>query len=37
MLAESEPLVTLTHLLQLCRDEHPVLWGRLNDPLTGHR
>jgi 8-oxo-dGTP pyrophosphatase MutT (NUDIX family)/predicted amidohydrolase len=30
--AETEPLVTLTHLLQLCRDEHPVLWERLNDP-----
>lgn len=23
---ESDPLVTLTHLLHLCRDEHPVLW-----------
>lgn len=30
--AETEPLVTLTHLLQLCRDEHPVLRERLNDP-----
>ena len=30
--AETEPLVTLTHLLQLCRDEHPVLWERINDP-----
>lgn len=30
--AEAEPLVTLTLLLQLCRDEHPVLWERLNDP-----
>lgn len=29
---ETEPLVTLTHLLQLCRDEHPVLWEQLNDP-----
>jgi hypothetical protein len=30
--AEAEPLVTLTHLLRLCRDEHPVLWERMNDP-----
>gem|GEM_PF-1171077 len=30
--AEVEPLVTLTHLLQLCRDEHAVLWERVNDP-----
>lgn len=30
--AEKEPIVTLTHLLQLCRDEHMVLWGRLGDP-----
>lgn len=29
---ETEPLVTLTHLLQLCRDEHPVLREKLNDP-----
>jgi 8-oxo-dGTP pyrophosphatase MutT (NUDIX family) len=29
---EPEPLVTLTHLLQLCRDEHPVLWEQLNEP-----
>lgn len=35
--AESEPLVALTHLLQLCRDEHPVLWERLNDPVTRGR
>jgi len=34
---EAEPLVTITHLLQLCRDEHPVLWERLNDPLTRAR
>ena len=33
--AESEPLVTLTHLLQLCRDEHPVLREQLNAP-GGH-
>jgi 8-oxo-dGTP pyrophosphatase MutT (NUDIX family) len=30
--ADTEPLVTLTHLLQLCRDEHPVLWEQVNDP-----
>lgn len=30
--AEAEPLVTLTHLLRLCRDEHPELWARVNDP-----
>ena len=29
---EPEPLVTLTHLLRLCRDEHPVLWERASDP-----
>lgn len=29
---EPEPLVTLTHLLQLCRDEHPVLWEQVGDP-----
>lgn len=30
--SQTEPLVTLTHLLQLCRDEHRVLWERVNDP-----
>jgi hypothetical protein len=30
--AETEPLVILTHLLQLCRDEHPVLRERASDP-----
>ena len=30
--AETEPIVTLTHLLQLCRDEHVVLWERVTDP-----
>lgn len=30
--AEKEPLVTLTHLLQLCRDEHRVLQKRMQDP-----
>ncbi|MDX8034839.1 NUDIX domain-containing protein [Lentzea sp. BCCO 10_0856] len=29
---EPEPLVTVTHLLRLCRDEHPVLWERVSDP-----
>ena len=29
---ETEPLVTLTHLLQLCRDEHMTLWERVSDP-----
>ncbi|WP_346958307.1 NUDIX domain-containing protein [uncultured Arthrobacter sp.] len=29
--AEREPLVALTHLLQLCRDEHPVLQERMQD------
>ncbi len=32
ILAETEPLVTLTHLLHLCRDEHRVLWERIADP-----
>lgn len=31
---EPEPLVTLTHLLHLCRDEHRVLWERAGDPRT---
>ncbi|MEV8183854.1 hypothetical protein [Specibacter sp. NPDC078692] len=30
--AETEPLVTLTHLLQLCRDEHLVLQERMHYP-----
>ena len=29
---QTEPVVTLTYLLQLCRDEHMVLWERINDP-----
>ncbi len=29
---ETEPIVTLTHLLQLCRDEHVILWERFGDP-----
>lgn len=35
--AEPEPLVTLTHLLRLCRDEHPVLWERVDDPVCRAR
>jgi 8-oxo-dGTP pyrophosphatase MutT (NUDIX family) len=31
---ESEPLVTLTHLLHLCRDEHRVLWEQVSDPAN---
>lgn len=30
--SETEPIVTLTHLLRLCRDEHIVLWERAGDP-----
>ncbi len=29
---ETEPVVTLTHLLQLCRDEHVILRERVGDP-----
>lgn len=29
---ETEPVVTLTHLLRLCRDEHILLWERAADP-----
>ncbi|KGN36680.1 hypothetical protein N801_01690 [Knoellia aerolata DSM 18566] len=31
---EVEPVVTLTHLLHLCRDEHRVLWERSGDTRT---
>ena len=31
---EPEPVVTLTHLLHLCRDEHRLLWERSGDPRT---
>lgn len=31
---EPEPIVTLTHLLHLCRDEHRVLWERSGDPRS---
>lgn len=30
--AEMEPVVSLTHLLRLCRDEHPTLWEHHADP-----
>lgn len=30
--AEPEPVVALTHLLRLCRDEHPTLWEHHADP-----
>ena len=30
--AEVEPVVTLTHLLRLCRDEHPTLFEHHGDP-----
>ncbi|KKC01674.1 amidohydrolase [Mycobacterium nebraskense] len=29
---ETDPLVTLTHLLHLCRDEHQVLWAQAANP-----
>lgn len=32
VLEQTDPLVTLTHLLHLCRDEHQVLWAQLTDP-----
>lgn len=34
---EQEPLVTLTHLLLLCRDEHRALWESANDPRDARR
>ena len=34
---EPEPVVTLTHLLHLCRDEHRVLWERSGDPRSTRR
>jgi hypothetical protein len=34
---EPEPLVTLTHLLRLCRDEHGALWEHVNDPACRTR
>lgn len=35
ILEEPEPLITATHLLRLCRDEHRVLWEGRHEP--GHR
>lgn len=32
ILEQTDPLVTLTHLLHLCRDEHQVLWAQVTDP-----
>ena len=32
ILSESEPLITVTHLLRLCRDEHRVLWEGRHQP-----
>lgn len=32
VLEETDPLVTLTHLLHLCRDEHQLLWAQATDP-----
>jgi len=32
ILEESEPLITVTHLLRLCRDEHRVLWEGRHEP-----
>jgi 8-oxo-dGTP pyrophosphatase MutT (NUDIX family) len=34
---ETEPVVTLTHLLHLCRDEHRVLWERSGNPHSAGR
>ena len=34
---ESEPLVTVTHLLRLCRDDHPLLWSGAGDPSSRAR
>ncbi len=34
---EPVPMVTLTHLLRQCRDEHRTLWARAGDPLSTHR
>jgi 8-oxo-dGTP pyrophosphatase MutT (NUDIX family) len=34
---EREPLVALTHLLHLCRDEHRVLWEQVSEPASQAR
>lgn len=31
---EPEPMVTLTHLLHLCRDEHRALWESVGNPVV---
>jgi 8-oxo-dGTP pyrophosphatase MutT (NUDIX family) len=31
---ETEPLVSLTHLLHLCRDEHQALWEHVGDAVS---
>lgn len=35
--AEPEPVVALTHLLRLCRDEHAMLWAHHADPRCRSR
>jgi 8-oxo-dGTP pyrophosphatase MutT (NUDIX family) len=35
--SEREPLVALTHLLHLCRDEHRVLWAQVSEPSSQAR
>jgi 8-oxo-dGTP pyrophosphatase MutT (NUDIX family) len=35
--SEVEPMVSLTHLLRLCRDEHPTLWEHNADPRCRDR
>ena len=37
ILQEAEPLITLTHLLQLCRDEHRTLWEQMSQPASRQR
>ena len=35
--SEIEPMVSLTHLLRLCRDEHATLWEHQGDPRRRER
>ena len=37
LLSEPEPVVALTHLLRLCRDEHATLWEHHADPRCRSR
>ena len=37
LIHETEPLVALTQLLHLCRDQHAELWERIGDPACHHR